>query len=289
MQPIDLHTHSTFSDGTLTPTELVHSAKTAGLSALALTDHDTLNGILEGATAAVACDLEFISGIELDAMADGTEVHILGYLFDADNAVLRTSLALMAEQRDRRNTQMCQKLAALNIHVTQDDLLNHTKKNMITRAHFANALIKKGICKTFENAFSKYLSPGCAAYVPRFSFTASEVIALIRQAGGIAVLAHPFLYKFNKHELDTLIGFLAAQGLGGIEAVYATHTPVDEAYLRQLAKKYRLHITGGSDFHGQNKPHIAIGKGRGRLFVPYSLLQDLKEAQHTAPRIHHTL
>lgn len=277
---IDLHVHSTASDGTFTPAELVTEAKSAGLAAFALTDHDTINGIVEASQAAKDVDIELIPGIELSTEyhygKNSREVHIVGLFIDSDNAVLKAKLAEFITSREERNLKMIDNLAAEGFAISRDAMRDYFGDCVMTRAHMARYLLDKGYIKDMNTAFAKYIGDDCRCYVPREKISPTEAVHLIRQAGGIAILAHPVLYHMNADVLDAMVAELKEEGLSGIECIYSTYQPGDERNMKKLAKKYGLAISGGSDFHGTNKPRIKIGTGMGHLYIPYSVLEDLK-------------
>lgn len=280
---VDLHVHSNTSDGTLTPTELVWEAKEKGLRAFALTDHDTVNGIAEAKAAALALkekegyELELIPGVEISAGYGKRDIHILGLLIDENSAYLKEALASIEKDRDERSKKMVANLASAGLPISMEALYKEFPNAILTRAHFAKYLQKMGVIKEIKEAFKKYLSEDGPYYVQRKYMSPETAIALIREAGGIPVLAHPLIYHLSEHQLKELIVSLKAAGLMGLEAVHSTNVNNDESYLRGLATKYELVTTGGSDFHGVVKPDIQIGIGRGNLSIPYSVLENLKQ------------
>lgn len=277
MRWIDLHAHSTASDGTYTPSELVSYATKKGLRALALTDHDTVSGIEEARKTAKQFDIELIPGIELSADNRGSEIHILGLYIDYKNPEFLSKITEFQEGRIQRNQKMLDALAEEGMDVTEAEMLEEFPGAVLTRAHVAKMLVKKGYIKTYEEAFQKYIGSGCRCYVPRKKISPKEAISFIQAANGIPVLAHPLLYHLDMRELDELVCYLEKAGLKGIEALYSLHTEADTRMLVKLAKKYRLLITGGADFHGATKPYIDLGVGKGNLRVPETLLKPLKE------------
>lgn len=273
---IDLHVHSTESDGMLTPTELVAEAVKAGLSAFALTDHDTVNGIAEAKNAAASASMELIPGVELSTEYKGKEVHMVGLFLDETNPHLLEHLARFRDNRDNRNQKMYQKLQEEGFDISEEALREMFPDAVLTRAHVARFLLEKGYIKSMAVAFDKYIGDGCRCYVPREKITPQEAIGLIHNAGGKAILAHPILYHMSDQRLRELISDCKEIGLDGIEAIYSTYQPGEERYIRKLAAEYDLKLSGGSDFHGSNKPHIQLGSGMGHLFVPYELLDKLR-------------
>ncbi|MGL4736246.1 MAG: PHP domain-containing protein [Cellulosilyticaceae bacterium] len=276
MQLIDLHVHSTTSDGTLTPRELAFYAKAKGLSAIALTDHDTTSGVMTCIDAGKLVDLTVIPGIELTAHYGSKEIHVLGYYINPNHPQLLGRLEALVRERDRRNDLVLEKLQDLGLDITMADLRSQgDADSILTRAHFGRALLAKGYVASMDEAFSKYLSSGRPAYVPKQSMAYEECIALIHEAGGIAVIAHPLLYGFSTEELDVFLKDLMHAGLDGLEAIYAKYSSEESVMLLNFCLKYNLVPTGGSDFHGINKPNLEIGSGYGSLAITYDILEGL--------------
>lgn len=281
MKKIDLHVHSNISDGTFSPSQVVTLAHNAGLAAIALTDHDTTAGIAEALNAAEqytnSMPLEVIPGVEISVGYRDRDIHILGLMIDDKNEDLISALAQIREERDRRNIKMAENLAADGIDISMEKLLKEEETGtVITRAHFAKYLAGHGYAKDIKSAFKQYLEIGGKYYVFRNYISPEQAICLIRNAGGIPVLAHPLLYKLPRHELETLVKRLTENGLLGLEAIYSGNMGQDESYVRQLARRYMLEISGGTDFHGTNKPDLQIGTGRGNMVIPYEILENLK-------------
>ncbi len=280
MKFIDLHVHSNYSDGTLSPTELVSLAIERGLLAFALTDHDTVDGVDEAILAAKAAslkgsDVTVIPGTELSASYQGGDIHILGLCINHHSPALLQVLKEAAEEREDRNHKMCRNLQEAGIPITVEKMKEDCKDAILTRAHFAKFMLKEGYVSSMKEAFTKYLDSSTPYYVTREYLSPKKAIELILQAGGVPVLAHPLLYKLPSLQLETLIQELKFYGLLGIEAIYSNNINNDEAYVRSLARKYDLIITGGSDYHGLVKPDIDLGTGRGNLRIPESILRDL--------------
>ncbi len=274
-QYIDLHVHSNRSDGTLTPTELVQLAIQKHLKAFALTDHDTTEGIAEALEAARGTQLTVIPGIELSTAYKNRDIHILGLNIDVENEYFQQQLIFFQGERDRRNRKMIKKMQEAGLSITEEALLEAYPDSVCTRAHLGRYLKDTNQVHTIAEAFNRYLGDHAPCYVPREKITPLQAVELIHLGGGKAVLAHPMLYHLLLPELETFVRELAHGGLDGIEAIYATHSAYDESFCRQLAKKNNLFITGGSDFHGSNKPTIDLGVGRGKLKVPTELLEFL--------------
>lgn len=275
---VDLHVHSTFSDGTLTPEELVQEAKRIHMQAFALTDHDTCDGIMRAQKAAEGSSLEIIPGIELATDYHGQEIHVVGLYIDPQNEALCSAIHNFLVERDNRNQEMIKRLQQEGFSITLEDLVADNPEAVITRANVARFLVDHGQIGSLTHAFERYLGDDCSCYVPRTKITPQEACDLIHTAGGIAILAHPLLYKMKRAELEELIVSMKSSHLDGIEAIYSTYDHGQEVEMKTLAQKHQLLISGGSDFHGSNKPYIHLGKGRGNLFIPYSVLEKIKEA-----------
>ncbi len=274
MKTVDLHTHSTASDGTFSPAELVDHAHEKGLSAIALTDHDTVDGLDEAIRQGEKYpDLEVIPGIEYSTVRNGKDVHVVGLYIDYKDEKYRASLQGFIESRIERNRKMCQKLTDAGMPITYEELVEENPGAVITRAHFGRLLYKKGYTTSIKEAFDRYIGDHCPCYVLREKITPQMAIEQILQAKGIPVLAHPVLYGLGKEAMDQLVSELAEAGVMGIEAIYGTYTAQDERDIKALADKYHLLISGGSDFHGANKPHIELGSGTGRMVVPFECLE----------------
>lgn len=274
---IDLHTHSNISDGTFSPEELAFEAKKANLSAFALTDHDTTDGIKKARKAALANDIEFVSGVELSTSFEGKELHIVGLFIDENNPALLERLAKFRENRDCRNQKMYKKLQAEGFDISEEQLREMFPDAVLTRAHIARFLLEKEYVRSIPHAFDAYIGDNCKCYVPRDKITPEEAIQLIHGAGGKAVFAHPILCRFSDERLRRITSYLKENGLDAIEAVYSTYTPSEERQIRRLARETHLLLSGGSDFHGANKPKIKLGTGYGKLSVPYDFLEKLKQ------------
>lgn len=268
---IDLHVHSNCSDGTYTPEELVAYALEKGLKAFALTDHDTTAGIARAQRAASGTGLELIPGIELSTEYKGKDIHILGLGINPENAYFQDQLLRFQNARDLRNEKMIEKLREHGIDITLEQMRTCFPDSVWTRAHFARYLFDHGYVKEMWDAFDLYLGDHAPCFIPREKVTPFQAVQLIHEGGGYAVLAHPLLYRLGEEPLNLLVKTLTGCGLDGIEAIYSTNRFSDEADMRQLARRYGLAITGGSDFHGSNKPSIDLGCGKGNLRIPYRL------------------
>lgn len=277
---IDLHVHSNQSDGTYTPAQLVQYAAKKGLTAFALTDHDTTQGLDAAIASARQHFVTVIPGIEFSTVYEEKDIHILGLFIDYKAPVFLSALADFVASRERRNEKMCQKLreyADMDIHYKK--LLQAFPGAVITRAHYARYMLDHGYVGSMAEAFERFIGDHAPCFIPREKVTPMQAVRLIRQAHGVPVLAHPPLYHMSDARLEGLVDTLADCGLAGIEALYSTYTAGEEAHMKSLARQYGLLITGGSDFHGSNKPDIDLGTGRGSLHVPDSILEDLHKYQ----------
>ncbi len=276
---IDLHVHSNHSDGTLSPEALVSLARDTGVSAFALTDHDTVSGIKKAKDAALSdtsSPVTVISGTEISAAYKKRDIHILGLFIDETNPVLLQALDESVQARDARNEIVAKRFRELGIPVTTDDLRSANPDTIITRAHFAQYLLAHHHVASWDEAFSRYLGYDAPCFVPREYMDPERAVSLILQAGGIPVLAHPLLYKLPPAELEALIKRLADAGLAGLEVYYSSNTRFDEQICYSLANRFGLLMTGGSDFHGDNKPNLYMGTGRNNnLNIPETILEPL--------------
>jgi 3',5'-nucleoside bisphosphate phosphatase len=274
----DLHTHTTASDGTLTPTELVAAAQAAGISLLAVTDHDTTAGVASAQEAAHAHGMAFIAGVELSAEGPPGKCHLLGLGIDPRDPRLCETLAQLSENRRERNGKMIARLNALGVALTLEDVLAHTPPGAnMGRPHFAATLVALGAVATTQEAFTRYLADDASAYITKETLSPADAIALVHEAGGLCFLAHPGLLKLASHEThESRIRALQALGLDGIEAYYSSYSPAEEARFLRLAEKLGLLVTGGSDFHGANKAHVSLGIVRdGKPLSPALLPPEL--------------
>jgi len=276
MKTIDLHVHSTYSDGTLTPEELVILAKKQGLSAMALTDHDTIIGIEEAVEAGKKYDIEIVPGIELSAAYGAKEIHIVGLYVDYKDKTFNDMLENLRDIRNERNLKIIVKFKELGILISFDEMKQLYGNAVITRAHFADYLLAKGYIKSRSEAFERYIGENGPCFMSREKLTPEDTIRLITAAHGVPILAHPTLYHLGASEMNKLLKYLCKAGLKGIEAIYSTHSIGEEIQIKKLASENHLIISGGSDFHGTNKPYLNLGTGRGHLCVPYEVLENIK-------------
>lgn len=273
---IDLHVHSTCSDGTMTPTQLVHHALEKHLSAFALTDHDTTAGLPEAFEAAHNLPVRVIAGIEFSTEYLGQDIHIVGLDFNWKDPDFIHALTRFQTCRKERNEKMIQKLSDTGISISSEQMSKQFGDAVLTRAHFARFLYDNGYVTSMSEAFSRYIGNHAPCFVPRYKVTPAMAVRLIHQAGGIAVLAHPMQYHFSDQQLKNLIRELKPEGLNGIEAMYSTHSPMQEQRIRRIAQIMGIAVSGGSDFHGNNKPTIDLGVGRGNLHIPDITFENLK-------------
>ncbi|MGA9754837.1 MAG: PHP domain-containing protein [Desulfobaccales bacterium] len=277
MKLIDLHVHSTASDGSFAPAEVVRQAKEGGLTAMALTDHDTVDGLSEAVAEGERIELEVIPGVEISAQFPGGTMHILGLFVDYHNGRLDERLAVLKQARIDRNPQIIAKLNALGIPVTMARVEEISGGGQVGRPHIARALQEAGFVTSIQQAFDIYLRKGGKAYVGKFRFPPGQALAMIREAKGIPVLAHPFTLGLGSaYALKNLVIELKGLGLAGLEVFYSEHTREQEALYLKLAQELGLLITGGSDYHGLNKPEITLGNMPCQEKLTYNLVEALK-------------
>jgi len=264
----DLHLHTRFSDGTYTPAELAAQAKKNGLACIALTDHDTVEGCAYAAAACAELGLEFIPGSELTSEFNGVETHILTYLVDTANPELLAEMKKFQAVRQDRIREMCAKLNAVDVGLKAEDVFALANCASPGRPHVARALVAKKFCRSFDEAFERYLKKDRPAFVPKFKMSTERAIELIHRAGGLAVMAHPALNR-----TDDIIPAVAAAGLDGIEVFHTKHNPAANKRYMDIAKKFNLLITGGSDCHGMSKGRPLIGT----IKLDYAYVEKLKE------------
>lgn len=275
MKLIDLHTHSNCSDGSMTPTELVAHAATRGLSAIALSDHDTVAGVDEAVEAGKHYGVEVVPAIEFSVQSD-TETHILGFYIDHKSPILKEALDNINVVRHQRTVNTCNKLRDLGFDVTMEEALEIAPAGIIGRAHFARLLVEKGYISSVKEGFDKYLANGRPAYDGSQYLTAKDAVELIAAIGGVSFVAHPHLIRLDDTSLRTFLNELKGYGLCGIEGYYNEYTEEMQEYFQKLASELGLNICGGTDFHAKMKPHIEIGIGQGNMEIPYTVLENIK-------------
>ena len=269
MKFADLHLHTSFSDGTFTPEELVLQAQKNGLSCIALTDHDTVQGCARAAAACAPVLIEFIPGTELTAEHDDTEVHILGYFLDTQNQTLLAEIAKFQAVRKQRIYEMVARINEIGVPLKVEAVFALANCESPGRPHVARTLVKEGLTRNLDEAFERFLKKGRPAWVPKAKMSARESVDLIHQAGGLAVMAHPGLNR-----TDDIIPGLVAAGMDGIECFHTKHsTQMAERYL-EIADRFHLLVTGGSDCHGFSKARPLIGTVR----LPYEHVEKMKAA-----------
>ncbi|HLG67076.1 MAG TPA: PHP domain-containing protein [Acidimicrobiales bacterium] len=273
---IDLHTHSVASDGTEPPERVVELAAEAGCSAVALTDHDTLAGLAAAGRRAAELGVDLVPGCEVSCAFRGGSAHVLVYFVGDGDGPFQAELARLRGDRVARNRRLAARLADLGLDVSYDEAVAEAaSEESLGRPHFAALLVRKGAAASLPDAFDRWLGEGRPAYVPKERVTPEVVATLARASGGVAVLAHPLSLGLGAGDLEAAVGELAQAGLAGIEAYYGDYAPEDRQGLARLAASHGLVATGGSDHHGEVKPDLAVGTGRGDLAVPDRVLADL--------------
>jgi len=288
---IDLHIHSTASDGSLTPAEIVDHAQRINLAAIAITDHDSIYGSKEALRSAIPPSLRFLTGVEISAahppfFPGSGSFHILGYCIRLDDLALNQTLNRLREARKKRNPKIIKRLNELGLKISLEDVNQTLADGQLGRPHIAYAMIKKGFVESMDEAFDKFLGAGKPAYVDKDRIGCEEAVKMIRGAGGVPVLAHPALLNIDDDcQLDELIQNLIKIGMRGIEVYYPEHSPEQIQRYTELADKYDLLMTGGTDFHGSITPKIKMGTGKGTLFIPYILYEKLARSGFKTPSI----
>lgn len=283
---IDLHIHSTASDGTVSPSKIISLAHSLNIGAIAITDHDTIDGSKEALTLDIPHSLKLLTGVEISVSSNPSlpyagSFHMLGYSIRLDDPVLNRTLDMLQDARRNRNHKIVKRLNNLGINLSLKDVADEFGEGQLGRPHIAQFMVKRGFVKSINEAFDKYLGTGKPAYVDKYRLDCGRAIEIILASGGIPVLAHPFfLHIENKDRFEDLIVSLKKIGLKGIEAYYPEHSPDLTVFYAEIANRYDLLITGGTDFHGSIKPDIKMGSGRGDLFVPYSLYENLVRFAH---------
>lgn len=256
---VDLHIHSTASDGTFSPKEIIQMAVQKNLKAIALTDHDNIDGLKEAQHYAKLYNLEFVNGIEFSCSSFGNEVHILGCFLNLNDKIFINRIQELLKSRDTRNKKIIEKLNKNDIMISIEDIEKESDGNILGRVHFANALVRKNYCKDIDEAFEKFLGKNGLAYEPRINCSPETVVQYLKENGAFSSLAHPkFISKDENFILD-LIKKLKNYGLDGIEAEYSSFSYDEKRKYKSWAKKFDLFITGGSDFHGDNRIHLSLG------------------------------
>ena len=276
MKAVDLHVHSDKSDGSMSPAALTAYAAQKGLRAYALTDHDTVDGLVEAMEAARQFpDLEVIPGIELSTEYKGRDIHIVGLYIRYEDPAFQKHLIDFQKSRILRNEKMCNNLADAGIDISFEKLQAEFPDSVITRAHYARYLLAHGYVASLKEAFDRYVGDHTKYFVPREKVTPAQAVSLILHAGGIPILAHPVLYHMSDAALEELVAQLKDAGLIGIECIYSSYSSSEERDMKRIADKFGLAYSGGSDFHGNAKPGLDLATGYGSLFVPETILDNL--------------
>jgi len=273
---VDLHIHSTASDGTLTPSEVVRLALACGLRVIALTDHDTVSGVAEAQTAAAGTKLEVIAGVEINTAGDGTSLHMLGFYVDSQNPPLVEKLQTMREARLGRARKMIERLDEMGMPLAWEKVRTLAGGESVGRPHVARAMLDQGYVATVQEAFDRFIGPGCPAHVSRLRLSPTETIQTIVGAGGVPVLAHP---AHSGLAVVERIPEFAGYGLRGLEVYYPCHSPEDVEMLLGLCREHNLIATGGTDFHS---PDSEEGAPLGSIYVPMECVERLRAAVTSA-------
>lgn len=296
---IDMHTHSTASDGSMEPAALVRYAHRLGLAAIALTDHDTVSGVGQALEEGKRLGMEVIPGVEISVSlsswglpsvtcphaqrgrnhteASEPEMHLLGYFFSGSYELISKTLEELRQKREQRNPKIIAKLNELGFDITLEEVTRKAAGGIVGRPHIARVMMEKGYISSIAEGFDRYLAAGRPAYFKKDKLSPEEGLAEIIKAGGVPALAHPIYLGLRGRQLGMVLERLKKAGLKGIEAIYTENTPEQTKELLELAREYGLKVTGGSDFHGSFKPDIEAGVGRGNLKIPYSLLTALRQ------------
>jgi len=287
MKRVDFHMHTTHSDGSYTPVELMRYCQAKGLACVSVTDHDTMSSFEACDAEAKQLGIELIAGVEISAQFEPGTLHILGFFLDRHHPKLQAVFGEIQKARRERNPQIIQKLNALGIEMTMEEVTEEAcaktglaAGKQIGRPHFAKVMLRKGYVRNMEEAFEKYLGKGQPAYVDKRRVTSEEALQLIREAGGIASVAHPKHMNLAGEELEKEIGQLVDQGLGAIEVYNSCQTREDHVIYKKIAKRFDLVETGGSDFHGANKPDVDLGFLGENIQLGYEMVEALRERIH---------
>jgi 3',5'-nucleoside bisphosphate phosphatase len=278
---IDLHIHTTASDGTFTPEQVISHAHQLKLKAIAITDHDTVAGSKDALRSGVPPSLGFLTGVEISSTPPpfypgSGSFHLLGYSIRLDDPKLNRTLEKLQHARKNRNPAIINRLNELGISITLDEVRKEAGEGQLGRPHIAQLMVKKGVVASIDEAFDQFLGTGKPAYVDKQRVECFKAIKIILNAGGVPILAHPGLLDYKtENQLDELIGKLKKAGIQGVEVYYSGHTPDQTRLYTELAQRHDLLMTGGSDFHGAIQPEIEMGSGRGDLIVPYELYEKL--------------
>ena len=280
---IDLHIHSTASDGTFTPSEVISHAQKLKIKAIAITDHDTIAGSSEAIRCGIPSSLNFLTGVEISAAPPpiyhgSGSFHLLGYSIRLDNSELNQTLDKLQQARKNRNPAIIKRLNELGISITLDEVRQEAGEAQLGRPHIAQLMVKKGVVASIDEAFVQFLGSNRPAYVDKYRVKCSRAIEVILGAEGVPILAHPGLLDYkDDSQLDELVGELKEMGIQGVEVYYPEHTSDQMHLFAKLAQRHNLLMTGGTDFHGDIHPDIEMGSGKGNLCIPYELYEKLVE------------
>lgn len=277
MQPlfVDLHTHTTASDGSDSPTELVKKAAEAGLAAVAITDHDTVSGLDEACEAGKRYNITVVRGCELSVSSQYGEVHLLGLWLPEDCSPIEAQLFDLRDKRDSRNERILERLHKVGVHLSLEQVLAQSQGETVGRPHIAGALLKAGYVTTVQDAFARYLGKDGSAFEPKEVFTPEDGVRLLANLGATVSVAHPMLIRCPLPWLEDTISDLASYGLTAVEAYHSEHSAKHERCCAELAGRHNLGVSGGSDYHGLAKPHIRLGRGKGGLRVTLAVYERL--------------
>lgn len=276
MDRIDLHAHSTASDGTDAPGAIIEKGAAMGLRAMSVTDHDTVSGVAEAMAAGERLGAEVIPGIEVSSDYRDNNIHILGYFVDIRSPALRPVLEWVKTEREERNKKIVAMFAADGFDMTLEELREEYPISVLGRPHMAEHLMRKGYVNSIKEAFDKYLGEGARYYMPKRRISIARAVEVILAAGGVPVLAHPLQYRYPPDEVIEMIEYTKSLGIRAMECYYSEHSMAQQEWLLAQAERYGLGVSGGSDYHGSRKTHISLGTGMGNLAVPYSVLEQLK-------------
>ncbi len=280
MSRIDLHIHTTASDGTKTPSQVVELAKEQGLPIIAITDHDTMSGVAEAQAAGRRLGVEVIAGMEISTIYQGEDVHLLGYFLNPEAEKLEPVLDWNVQSREKRNQRIVAALQAEGCPISMEGLKAAHPGTVIGRPHIAGVLVSCGWAESITDAFQRYLSRGCPYYQDRPRMPFRQAVEALLEAGGVPVLAHPLQYQYVPEQLERFVAYGAACGVKGLEVYYTGYDQEQQALLKELGRRNGLVYTGGSDYHGDRKPWIQLGTGTGDLRVPLECALRLKQIWH---------
>lgn len=276
MSQIDLHIHTNASDGTDSPAGAVEKAAALGLAAISITDHDSVAGVPEAIATGERLGVEVVPGIEVSSDYRDNNVHILGYFIDIHSPALRPVLDWVRNERDARNRKMAAMFAADGFEISLEILEELYPHSALGRPHFAEYLMKKGYASSVKDAFDRYLEVGRPYYLPKERISIARAVEVISEAGGVPVLAHPLQYHYPESETIEMIEYTKSLGIRALECYYSEHSLAQQDWLLRQAERYGMGVSGGSDYHGTRKVHIAMGSGTGHMDIPYAVLENLK-------------